>query len=156
MPLWAAQKWLFHSTYFCDWDMIKDVFREFLRCKHLMEKMRNLFLWSQCFNIIFPIKSKKEDTIYMEIIYMSFLLRNLLRKNIYTMLSFMWSHELLSILTWWLYLYWILFFTFLRYEVSYSKNIKIFRTKPELIFPITFQTIFCRTYFCDFRPKSQK
>ena len=121
-----------------------------------MEKMRNLFLWSQCFNIIFPIKSKKEDTIYMEIIYMSFLLRNLLRKNIYTMLSFMWSHELLSILTWWLYLYWILFFTFLRYEVSYSKNIKIFRTKAELIFPITFQTIFCRTYFCDFRPKSQK
>ena len=42
----------------------------------------------------FSAKSKKEDTIYMGIIYMSFLSRNLLCKNIYTMSSFMWSNEL--------------------------------------------------------------
>ena len=35
-----------------------------------MEKMRNLFLQSQCFNKIFSAKSKKEDATYMGIIYM--------------------------------------------------------------------------------------
>ena len=65
----------------------------FLRCRHLIEKMRNLFLRCQCFNKIFSTKSKKEDTIYMGIICMSFLLRNLLCKNIYTMSSFMWNTE---------------------------------------------------------------
>ena len=25
-PLWEAQRWLFHSAYFCDWGMKKDVF----------------------------------------------------------------------------------------------------------------------------------
>ena len=47
---------------------------------------------------IFSTNSKKQDTIYMGIIYMSFLSRNLLCKNIYTMSSFMWSNELFSIL----------------------------------------------------------
>ena len=72
----------------------------FLRLRHLMEKMWHLFLWSQCFNKIFSAKSKKEDTMYMGIVYMSFLSRNLLRKNIYTMSSFIWSNELFSILKW--------------------------------------------------------
>ena len=67
--------------------------------RQLMEKMRNLILRSQCFNKIFSTKSKKEDTMYMGIVYMSFLSRNL-RKNIYTMSSFIWSNELFSILKW--------------------------------------------------------
>ena len=113
-----------------------------------MEKMRNLFLRSQCFNKIFSTKSKKEDTIYMGIIYMSLLSRNLLCKNIYTMSSFMWSNELFSILKWWLYLYCIFLFSFLIYEASYSKNIKIFRN-VEFIFAIGFETVFCGTYSCD-------
>ena len=81
----------------------------FLRCRHLMGKMRNLFLRCQCFNKVFSTKSKKEDAIYMGIIYMSFLSRNLLCKNIYTMSSFMWSKELFSILKWWIYLYCIFY-----------------------------------------------
>ena len=40
--------------------------------------------------------------IYMGITYMSFLLRNLLFKNIYIMLPFMWSNEIFNILKWWL------------------------------------------------------
>ena len=63
-----------------------------------MEKMPNLFLRSQCFNKFFSAKSKKEDPIYMRIIYMYFLRRYLLCKNICTMPSFMWSNELFSIL----------------------------------------------------------
>ena len=102
------------------------LWNEFLWCRHLMEKMRNLYLRSQCFNKFLSTKSKKEDTIYMRIIYMSFLSRNLLRKNIYTMSSFIWSNELSSILKWWLYFYCIFLFSFFRYEVTYSKNIKIF------------------------------
>ena len=42
-----------------------------------MEKMRNLFLRSQCFNKGFLTKSKKKDTIFMGIIYTPFLMRNL-------------------------------------------------------------------------------
>ena len=42
-----------------------------------MEKMRNLFLRSQCFNKGFLTKSKKIDTIFMGIIYTPFLMRNL-------------------------------------------------------------------------------
>ena len=107
------------------------LWNEFLWCRHLMEKMRNLYLRSQCFNKFlltnfFQPSLKKEDTIYMRIIYMSFLSRNLLRKNIYTMSSFIWSNELSSILKWWLYFYCIFLFSFFRYEVTYSKNIKIF------------------------------
>ena len=64
--------------------------------RQLMEKMRNLILRSQCFNKIFSTKSKKEDTIHMGIIFMSFLSRNLLYKNIYTMPSFMCNNELFS------------------------------------------------------------
>ena len=112
-------------------------FRKFLRLRHeknvfcginfcdvgiLWKKMQNLFSRSQCFKKNFSTKSEK-DTIYMGIIYMSFLSRNLLCKNIYTMSSFMWSNELFSILKWWLYLYCIFLFSFLTYEVSYSKNI---------------------------------
>ena len=119
-----------------------------MRCRHLMEKMRNLFLRSQCFNKIFSTKSKKEDMIYMRVIRLSFLSRNLLCKNIYTMSSFMWSNELFRILKWWLYLYYIFLFSFLTYEVSYSKNIKIFRN-VEFIFAIGFETVFCGTYSCD-------
>ena len=70
----------------------------FLRLRHLKEKMRNLFLRSQCFHKISSTKSKKEDTIYMGIICMSFLVRNLLCKNIYTMPLFMWSNELFSVI----------------------------------------------------------
>ena len=118
--------------------MKKDVFCgiNFLRCRH-MEKMRNLFFQSQCFNKIFSTKSKKEDKTYM-----SFLSRNLFCKN-------MWSSELFCILKWWLYLHCIFLFSFLTYEVSYSNNIKIFRRNVGFIFAIGFQTIFCGTYFCD-------
>ena len=80
---------------------------------------------------------------------MSFLSKNLLCKNIYTISSFMWSNELFSILKWWLYLCCIFLFSFLTYEVRYSKNIKFFRRNAESIFAIGFQTIFCGTYFCD-------
>ena len=80
---------------------------------------------------------------------MSFLLTNLLCKNIYTMLSFKWSNELFSILKWWLYLYCIFLFSFLIWGVSYSENIKILRRNAEFIIAIGFQTIFCGTYFCD-------
>ena len=59
-----------------------------------MEKMQNLFSRSQSFNNFFSTESKKEDTIYMGITYMSFLSRNLLCKNTYNMPSFMWSNEL--------------------------------------------------------------
>ena len=95
----------------------------FLQCAHLMEKMRNLFLRSQCSNKMFSAKSKKEDAIHMGIIYMPFLLRNLLKNiyamssfmwcicamssfmwRIYAMSSFMWRNELFIILKWWLYL----------------------------------------------------
>ena len=92
---------------------------------------------------IFSTKSKQEDATFM-----SFLSRNLICKNIYTVSSFMWSNELFSILKWWLYLYCIFLFSFLTYEDSYSKNIISF-WNPEFIFPIAFQTVFCGTYFCD-------
>ena len=123
------------------------LWNSFLGCRYVMEKMRNLFLRSQYFKKMFSTKSKKEDTIYMGIIYMSFLSRNLLCKNIYTM-SFM-SNKLFSILKWWLCLYCIFLLIFLTYKVSYSKNIIFFRRNVEFIFAIGFQTIFCRTYFCD-------
>ena len=128
--------------------MKKDLFCG-IRCRHT-EKIRNLFLRSHCFNKIFLAKSKKEDMIYiyMVIIFMSFSLKNLICKNIYTMSSFMWS-TLFSILKWWLYLYFIFLFSFLTYEVSYSKNIKIYRRNVEFIFAIGFQILFCGTYFCD-------
>ena len=88
------------------------LWNSFLGCRYVMEKMRNLFLRFQYFKKMFSTKSKKEDTIYMGIIYMSFLSRNLLCKNIYTMSSFMWSNELFSILKRWLYLYYILYLFF--------------------------------------------
>ena len=37
---------------------------------------------------------------------------------------------------------------FLRYKVTYSKNIKYFRRNVEFIFAIGFETVFCRTYPC--------
>ena len=40
-------------------------------------------------------------------------------------------------------------FSFLIYEVSYSKNIKNFRKNAEFIFAIGFQTVFWGTYFCE-------
>ena len=108
----------------------------------------------RCRHLIFSAKSKKEDTIYMGIIFMSFLQRNLLCKNIYTMLSFMWSNELFSVLKWWLYLYCISLFSFLTYEVSYSESIKFFRRNVELIFAIDLsKTVFWGSNFCDFGPK---
>ena len=110
-----------------------------------MEKMRNLILRC-CFNKIFSTKSKKEDTIYMGIIYMSFLSRNLLCINIYTMPSFMWGNELFSILKWWLYLYCISF-SFLTYKVTYSKNIKIFRRNAKFISAIGFLDRIFRNLF---------
>ena len=116
--------------------------------------MRNLFSRFQCFNNFFSTKPKKEDTIYMGIIYMSFLSRNLLCKNIYTMSSFMWSNELFSILKWWLYLYCIFLFSFLTDEVSYSKATKFFRRNAEFTFAIDFQTVFCGIYFCDWLIKN--
>ena len=132
--------------------MKKDVFCgiNFCNVGILWKKGGINFCDPECFNItiFFSTESKKEDTIYMGIIYMSFLSRNLLCKNIYTMSSFMWSNELFSILKWWLYLYCIFLFSFLTYEDSYSKNI-IFFWNPEFIFPIAFQTVFCGTYFCD-------
>ena len=110
--------------------------------------MRNLFSRSQCFNKFFSTKSKKEDTIYIGIIYMSFLSTDLLCKNIYTMSSFVWSNGRFSIMKSWLYLYCIFLFSFLTYEVSYSKNIKIF-SNVEFIFAIGSETVFCGTYSCD-------
>ena len=61
----------------------------------------------------------------------------------------MWGNELFTILKWWWYVNCIFLFSFLTYEVSYSKNIKFFRRNKEYIFAIGFQTVFCRTYFCD-------
>ena len=83
----------------------------FLRLRH--EKkciLWNYFLRSQCFKKIFSTKSKKEFTIYMGIIYMTFLSRNLLCKNIYTMSTFIWSNKLFSMLKWWLYLSIVFFY----------------------------------------------
>ena len=70
----------------------------------------------------------------MGIIYMPFLPRNLLCKNIYTMSSFIWSNELFSILKWWLYLYNVFLFSFLTYEVSYSKKIWKFVEEMQNLF----------------------
>ena len=135
-----------------------------MRCRHLMKKMWNLFLQSQCFNKIFSTKFKKEDMIYMGIIYVSFLSRNLLCKNIYTM-SFM-SNKLFSILKWWLCLYCIFLLIFLTYKVSYSKNIIFLEEmwnlflrlafKPyfaELIFAIDLSKTILRIKFLQFRAK---
>ena len=97
-----------------------------MRCRHLMEKMWNLFLQSQCLNKTFSTSPKKKIQYIWEK-SMSLLLWNLLFKNIYnTMSSFMWNNELFNILKWWLYLYCIFLFSFLTY-VFYSKNIKFFR-----------------------------
>ena len=129
----------------------------FLRLRH--EKkciLWNLFLRSQCFNNFFSTKSKKEDTVYMWIIYVSSLSRNLLCKNIYTISSFMWSNKLFSILKWWLYLYCIFLFSFLTYEVSYSKNIKMFRAVEFILAIDLSKTVFRWSNFWDFGPKSQK
>ena len=115
--------------------------REFWPC-------HSMFKICETFNKIFSTKSKKEDTIYMGIIYMSFLSRNLLCKNIYTMSSFMWSNELFSILKWWLYLYCTFLISFLKYEISYSQNIHIFRN-VEFNFAIGIEKVFCGTYSCD-------
>ena len=122
-----------------------------------MEEMRNLFLRSQCFNKkFFLTKPKKEDRINMGIIYMSFLSRNLLCKNIYTVSSFMWSNKIFTILKWMtipsLYFF---SFSFLTYEVSYSKNTKFFRRNAEIIFEICFQTVICGIYFCDWLIKNK-
>ena len=41
-------------------------------------------------------------------------------------------------------------FSFLTYEVSYSKKFKQFlKDNAEFIFAIGFRTVFCGTYFCD-------
>ena len=114
-----------------------------------MEKMRNLFLRSQCFNEIFSTKSKKEDTIYMAIIYMSFLSRNLLRKNIYTILSIMLSNELFSILKWWIYLLYFFIYLFNIWSQLLKRYKKTLEENAESISAIGFQTVFCGTYFCD-------
>ena len=82
---------------------------------------------------------------------MSFLSRNLLCKNIYTMPSFVWSNELFQyaeMMTIWLYLYYIFLFSFLTYEVSYSKNINIFRN-ADFVFALGFEIVFWGTYSCD-------
>ena len=61
-------------------------------------------------------------------------------------------------------------FSFLKYEGSYSKKIKIFRREAEFNFAIGFQTVFSEAYFyvwliqtvfcgsnfCDLGPKSEK
>ena len=120
-----------------------------MRCRHLMEKMRNLFLRSQCFNEIFSTKSKKEDTIYMAIIYMSFLSRNLLRKNIYTILSNMLSNELFSILKWWIYLLYFFIYLFNIWSQLLKRYKKTLEENAESISAIGLQTVFCGTYFCD-------
>ena len=75
--------------------------------------------------------------------------RNLLCKNIYTMSLFMWSNELFSILKWWLYLYCIFVFSFLTYEVSYSKkNKKFLEENAESIFTIDLsKTVFSGSNF---------
>ena len=114
-----------------------------------MEKMRNLFLRSQCFNEIFSTKSKKEDTIYMAIIYMSFLSRNLLRKNIYTILSNMLSNELFSILKWWIYLLYFFIYLFNIWSQLLKRYKKTLEENAESISAIGLQTVFCGTYFCD-------
>ena len=95
------------------------------------------------FNKIFSTKSKKEDAIYMGIIYTPFLPRNLLCKNIYTMSSFIWSNELFSILEWWLYLYNVFLFSFLTYEVSYSKkNWKFLEEMQNLFLRLTYPKLY--------------
>ena len=70
-PLWAAQKWLFHSAYFCNCRMMESIFVMYGSYGKNAE-----FSWSQYFDNFFSTKSKLEDAIYMGIIYMSFLSRN--------------------------------------------------------------------------------
>ena len=122
------KKYYVKGRHFCDHKLLRNLF---LRLRHeknvfcennvcdlgiLWKKMRNLFLRPHCFNKIVLTKSKKEDTIYMGIIYTVFLSRNLLCKNIYTMSLFMrMSIPLLYLV-----------FSFLTYEVSYSKKCKHF------------------------------
>ena len=118
-----------------------------MRCGHLMEKMWKLFLWWQCFNKIFSTKSKKEDMIYMGIIYMSFLSRNLLCKNIYTMPLFMWGNELFNILKRWIYLYCISLSSFLTYEVSYSKKNFFFEKMQNLFLCLALKPYFAELIF---------
>ena len=72
----------------------------FLRLRHEKRSFCGInfcdigILWKKCgiyfcnLNKICSTKSKKEDTIYVGIIDMSFLSRNLLCKNVYTMSSF--------------------------------------------------------------------
>ena len=110
LPLWAAQKWLFYSA-----GMKKGVFCGISFCNIgiLWKKCWIYFCDPSVLTKLFSAKSKIEDPIYMGIIYMSFLSRNLLCKNIYTMSSFMWSNELFSILKGWLFLHCIFLFSFL-------------------------------------------
>ena len=61
---------------------------------------------------------------YMGIIYTSFSLRNLLCKTIYTMPSFMWSNELFNYTEMMTIPLSYFVFSFLKYEVSYSKKYK--------------------------------
>ena len=118
--------------------------------------MWNLFLWSQCFKKFFSTKSTKEDTIYMGIIYMTFLSRNLC-KNIYTISSFMWSNELFSILKGWLYLYCIFLFSFFKIWSQLLKKFKIFKRNAELIFcDWLIQNCILRTKFLRFGAKITK
>ena len=60
----------------------------------------------------------------MGIIYTSFSLRNLLCKTIYTMPSFMWSNELFNYTEMMTIPLSYFVFSFLKYEVSYSKKYK--------------------------------
>ena len=106
LPLWAAQKWLVHSAYFCDWGIKKDVFCGINSCDVgiLWKKCRIYFCDPNGLTKFFQPSLKKK------IRYMTFLSGYLLCKNIYTMSSFMWSNELFSILKWWLCLYCIWFY----------------------------------------------
>ena len=94
-PLWAAQKWLFHSTHiFLRLRHEKNVFCGINFCDVgiLWKKFGIYFRDSNVSTNFFQPRLKKEDTIYMGIINMALLSRNLLCKNIYTMSSLMWSN----------------------------------------------------------------
>ena len=149
--LWLC-KWLFHSVCFCDWGTKKDVFCGINFCDVgiLWKKCEIYFCDPNVLTRFFSTKSKKEDTIHMAIIYMSFLSRNLLRKNIYTILSIMLSNELFSILKWWIYLCCIfLIYLFNIWSQLLKRYKKTLEENAESISAIGFQTVFCGTYFCD-------
>ena len=112
------EKNVFCGINFCDTDI-------------LWKKCRFFYFAIPMFNKYFSTKSKKEDTIYMRIICLSYWdfvkiftpyrrLCGVMNFSVY------WKDDYTS----------IVLFSFLTYEVSYSKNTNFFWRNAELIFVI--------------------